>query len=126
MMLKRNHETRGSSASFPTGVTHSAGPCARTFKTLEVLPGRIVRTVELIFKSSTAVAVWLIGDFTCDRLARLPLRQIRKGIWQIQLILTPGRYRYQFIVDRRWLNDPRACAIHPRRFGSVQCVLRVE
>lgn len=126
MLLKRNHEIRGSSASFPAAVAQLAESRRRTFKTLEVLPGRIVRTVELIFKSSTALAVWLTGDFTCDRLARLPLRQIQKGIWQIQLSLTPGRYRYQFIVDRRWLNDPRACAIHPRRFGGVQCVLRLE
>lgn len=98
----------------------------RAYKILEVLPGRIIRTVELYFKSATATAVFLTGDYTSGCFPRLPLRRERAGLWRIQLLLAPGRYRYQFIVDRRWLNDSQACSADPRRLGGANCALRVE
>ncbi|MBI4326489.1 MAG: hypothetical protein HY674_14665 [Chloroflexi bacterium] len=96
------------------------------FKSLEVPPGHIFRTVRLFFKCATAAAVSITGDFCNHQTRRLPLRRDPHRIWRIQLLLTPGRYRYQFIVDRRWLNDPRSCGTNPRCPDGPNCALRIE
>lgn len=97
---------------------------SRLFKTLEIPPGHIVRTVELIFKSAAA-AVSLTFDFCTGRFPPLPLRRDKNGLWRIQLMLTPGRYRYQFIVNGRWLNDPASCAFRLGNSRRNNCAARV-
>jgi len=97
---------------------------SRAFKTLEVPPGHIVRAVELIFKSA-ATAVCIAGDFCNERFGRLPLRRDKKGVWRIRLMLTPGRYRYQFIINGRWLNDPKNCPLRLSGSRENSCAARV-
>lgn len=91
---------------------------SRTLRTLEVPPGHIVRTVELIFKSA-AKAVCIAGDFCSERFGHLPMRRDKTGIWRIRLILTPGRYNYQFIVS------PKSCGPRLDDLNGNSCAVRL-
>jgi 1,4-alpha-glucan branching enzyme len=99
----------------------------RLFKTLEIPPGHIVRTVEWIFKSTAAtVSISITGDFCSEPFPSLPLHKDDKGVWRIQVMLTPGRYRYQFIINGRWLNDLKNCDFSQGRRAENHCAVRIE
>ena len=52
----------------------------------------------------------------------------REGpVWRIDLVLTPGRYRYAFFLDdERWLQDPNALFLEDDGFGRRNSVVIVE
>lgn len=50
--------------------------------------------------------VFLIGDFNSWKAEGLPLKKNKKGMWNLELELMPGKYEYKFIVDGKWQNDP--------------------
>jgi hypothetical protein len=48
-------------------------------------------------------------------------------IWEIQILLSPGRYKYAFLVDgTRWALDPNAFLQEDDGFGMKNSVLIVE
>ncbi len=48
----------------------------------------------------------------------------RQGVWSLSLPLSPGRYRYLFVVDGvRWVTDPDAVASEADGFGGQNSVL---
>jgi 1,4-alpha-glucan branching enzyme len=98
----------------------------KRFKTLIVSSGHIFRTVEITFKSVSAKTVAVIGDFATSHFPPLPMTRVAHGLWRIELRLTPGCYRYQFVVDGALMKDAQACSANPRRLGGTNCALRVE
>jgi hypothetical protein len=48
------------------------------------------------------------------------------GRWTKELSLPPGLYEYQYVVDGRWVNDPRAVRSTPNPYGGRNSVLVVE
>jgi 1,4-alpha-glucan branching enzyme len=47
--------------------------------------------------------------------------------WTIRLALSPGRYKYAFVLDgRRWMPDPNAFLYEDDGFGTKNSVLIVE
>ncbi len=98
----------------------------QSFKSLVVPQGHIVRNVELFFKSAPTTAVAITGEFCSREFRCLPMQMADDGGWRLRLMLTPGRYRYQFIVNGHWLNDPQTCSANPGDFGTANCVLGVE
>jgi 1,4-alpha-glucan branching enzyme len=48
------------------------------------------------------------------------------GMWRIQLMLTPGRYRYQFVIDGEWLNDPKSCGCRLDHLRGNNCAVRIS
>ena len=48
----------------------------------------------------------------------------RHGVWSLSLPLSPGRYRYMFVVDGvRWVTDPDAVASEADGFGGQNSML---
>ena len=74
-----------------------------------------------------AARVSLVGDFNDWDAARTPMRRIREGaVWTAVVPLSPGRYRYAFLVDgSRWLADPTAPAVRDDEFGTPSSVVTV-
>ncbi len=64
------------------------------------------------FTAPEAVSVQLVGDFTHWLQSPVNLKKGAKGVWQTRVSLTPGIYRYRFLVDGQWSDAP-------------DCVLRV-
>jgi chromosome partitioning protein len=48
------------------------------------------------------------------------------GVWTKVLKLPPGRYRYRYVVDGRWQNDPLNAAVEPNRFGGDDSILVMD
>src|SRR5256885_940073 len=75
-----------------------------------------------------AATVSLVGDFNDWDAARTPMQRTRTGesVWTAVIPLTPGRYRYAFLVDGvAWLADPTAPAARDDEFGAPSSVVTV-
>lgn len=80
---------------------------------------------RFIYEAPDAKSVFVTGsfnDWSLDETCRL---QEKGGRWEVELPLKPGLYKYQFIVDGVWRDDPS----NPRRernsFGDVNSLIEV-
>ena len=67
-------------------------------------------TVQFVVVAPGAASVSLVGDFNDWDGAATPMHAATSGaLWSVTVPLTPGRYRYAFLVNgSRWLADPAA------------------
>jgi len=85
---------------------------------------RPLMTFVLLAPEARSVA--LAGDFNDWDSARMPMRQEASGLWTLDVPLTPGRYRYVFVVDgRRFVADPAAPRAAGDDFGTPTSVVTV-
>lgn len=70
--------------------------------------------------------VRIAGDFNGWSTVSTPLRPASQpGDWSVTLPIRPGRYRYRFIVDGRWVTDPHNDRVEYNEFGELNNVLDV-
>jgi Carbohydrate-binding module 48 (Isoamylase N-terminal domain) len=72
--------------------------------------------------------VALVGDFNDWDPTRTPMRPLpaNGGTWTAVLVLSPGRYRYGFIVDgSRWMTDRGAPRAADEDFDAPSSVVTV-
>ena len=87
----------------------------------------LAKRVALNFQRSDARQVHVVGDFNGWRLSDTGvMRADGDGRWGAELDLRPGRYRYKFVVDGHWLEDPANPQQETNAFGSVDSILTVE
>ena len=91
-------------------------------KTASKLSARLIR-IEFIH--ATAVKISIIGTFNGWRLDATPMTRVSNGRWCEELLLPPGVYEYQLVVDGKWMPDPQAPKSAPNPFGEVNSILRV-
>ncbi len=75
-----------------------------------------------------ATTVSLVGDFNDWDASRTPMRPARadRAIWTALVPLSPGRYRYAFLVNgSHWLADPGAPTALDDEFGVPSSVVTV-
>jgi len=67
-------------------------------------------TVQFVVRAPGAGSVALVGDFNDWDGAATPMLAAHNGaLWSVTIPLTPGRYRYAFLVNgSRWIVDPAA------------------
>ncbi len=82
--------------------------------------------VQFVLVASEASAVTLVGDFNDWNVTATPLaREGGDGVWWVTVPLTPGRYRYSFVVDGQgWLGDPNAPSVDDE-FGRPNSVVTI-
>jgi chromosome partitioning protein len=82
---------------------------------------------EVLFsaKFDAASKVLIAGDFNGWNPVS-PLQMSRPGEWRVKLPLSPGRYRYRFVVDGRWVTDPHNTYVETNQFGELNNVVEVE
>ncbi|MDB5356836.1 MAG: hypothetical protein JWN24_3289 [Phycisphaerales bacterium] len=83
---------------------------------------------EVIFAArfERASKVLIAGDFNGWSSVASPLQNPNgPGAWTIRLPLQPGRYRYRFIVDGRWVTDPHNTYVETNQFGELNNVVEV-
>lgn len=85
------------------------------------------RVRDFSFTAQSAGQVYLVGDFNNWRLDESSkLWDQGKGAWQKRLHLEPGRYRYKFVVDGKWVPDPANNLAEPNPFGGIDSVIEIE
>jgi 1,4-alpha-glucan branching enzyme len=77
------------------------------------------------FTAPSALSVLLVGDFTQWQKNAIPLEKQPNGLWRATVLLEPGTYRYRFLIDGQWCDDPNCTLRVPNPFGSQDAVLNV-
>jgi 1,4-alpha-glucan branching enzyme len=82
--------------------------------------------VDFLYADAKARKVSLVGDF--NQWDPTSHRMIKRGaLWFVRLRLTPGRYRYLFLVDQViWKEDPDAFLSEDSHFQGRNSVIIVE
>ena len=52
--------------------------------------------------------------------------QFSNGLWRKMIELAPGRYRYRYVVDGRWVKDPLNKSVEPSPFGDHDSVIEFD
>jgi chromosome partitioning protein len=75
----------------------------------------------------TASQVAVVGDFNNWDPQATPLRRDdRLGVWQGCVPVPAGRYRYQLVVDGRWLADPYNAQVDTDEQGQLQSIAELQ
>jgi hypothetical protein len=84
---------------------------------------------EVIFAArfDRAKKVLIAGDFNNWSPMSTPMVNHGKpGEFYMSLPLRPGRYRYRFVVDGKWMTDPHNKYVEVNQFGELNNVVDVE
>jgi hypothetical protein len=85
-----------------------------------------VAHVTFVLLAPQAQRVALAGDFNDWDATQVAMRREASGLWTVDVPLTPGRYRYVFVVDgRRFVADPAAPRAVGDDFGTPTSVVTV-
>jgi chromosome partitioning protein len=86
-----------------------------------VTPNGVTFTIE----APAASHVQLAGDFNDWSPDGSEMEAVGL-VWKKTLKLPPGRYRYRYLIDGQWHNDPHNSAVEPSPFGGLDSVLVLE
>jgi chromosome partitioning protein len=81
--------------------------------------------VMFTIEAPDAERVQLAGDFNNWTLHGNEMEAMG-GVWKKVVKLPPGRYRYRYVVDGRWQNDPLNAAVEPSPYGGDDSVLVMD
>jgi len=83
------------------------------------------KTQSFSITAPGASNVLLAGDFTHWQDRAIPLTPESSGVWKTQINLNSGTYRYRFIVDGEWRDDPDCIVRVPNPFGTHDAVRKI-
>ena len=85
------------------------------------------RLKDFLVKADGAREVHLVGDFNNWSMSSSSLLwQNEPGLWQKRIFLDPGHYRYKFVIDGVWSNDPSNDHLESNPYGGVDSVLEIK
>ncbi|MDD5506246.1 MAG: AAA family ATPase, partial [Candidatus Omnitrophica bacterium] len=90
----------------------------------ETLPK--LNTVTLTVKAPGAKEVYLAGEFNNWKLDENSRMEQTNGSWTKRLKLDKGSYRYRFVVDGDWIEDPANPLNRLNPYGSKDSLLEVK
>jgi len=74
-----------------------------------------------------ANSVNIAGDFNNWQPEQTPMQKVgESGVWQTEMNLLPGRYRYRLVVDGQWQQDPYNEVTELNPFGGFNSVVEVK
>ncbi|MFH1202319.1 MAG: AAA family ATPase [Candidatus Omnitrophota bacterium] len=73
-----------------------------------------------------AKAVYLAGEFNNWARDNSSLLDRKDGMWKKDIALKPGEYRYRFVVDGTWLEDPKNPKKIKNPFGELDSVIKID
>jgi chromosome partitioning protein len=92
---------------------------------LSSAPAATPEGVLFAIEAVDAAQVQLAGDFndwTLDGSEMEPMG----GVWTKVVKLPPGRYRYRYVIDGQWQNDPLNAVVEPSPYGGHDSILVVD
>jgi len=79
-----------------------------------------------ILKAPQAKSVYVTGSFNDWSLDESCRMSNNDGVWSLKVDLKPGTYKYQFIVDGKWQEDPANASIERNSFGDINSLIEVK
>ena len=86
---------------------------------------REMRDVILLCMAQDAHCVSVAGSFNGWDTQAHPMTHVADATFQAILRLPPGEYRYKFVVDGEWMEDPAAKAQERNAHGTLDSILQV-
>ena len=99
-------------------------PDVSPFMTVAATPVLYAAPFTYIDRNAKSVAV--VGSFNDWDATKGLLTQSSDSVWSGNIMLTPGRYEYQLVVDGKWIADPSAQQRSDSEFGAANSVLIVS
>ena len=85
-----------------------------------------IRGATFAIEAPSAKEIYLVGDFNHWRINdESRLARFDNGKWEKTVNLSPGRYRYKFVVDGEWLLDSRNKETAPNPFGTLDSIINL-
>jgi chromosome partitioning protein len=103
-------------------------PAKTTAQKIEEFYGVKQLGEEVVFsvKFEQAKRVLIAGDFNNWTPEVTPMTRLPDAVgWTMSLPLRPGRYRYRFIVDGKWVTDPHNKYVETNQFGELNNIVEV-
>jgi len=73
-----------------------------------------------------AKTVQIASDFNDWQPERNPMKRYRSaGVWKLKIPLPKGNYRYRYVVDGRWQQDPYNDAVEPNPYSEFNSLVQV-
>lgn len=90
------------------------------------LPKFKLSEVSLKLAAPEAKKVYVAGDFNNWRVDDESLMKQEEGVWKTTLSLVPGRYRYRFVKDGEWVEDPSNGNKAMNPYGQMDSLIEIE
>jgi chromosome partitioning protein len=85
-----------------------------------------VGATAFVLKAPQAKSVYVTGSFNDWSLDETCRMYNNDGVWTLKVNLKPGTYKYQFIVDGKWQEDPANTSIERNSFGDINSLIEVK
>ena len=97
-------------------------------KMKEIVREKIKDFTEMTFSLTATQAqdVYVAGDFNNWSLEEKYKLKKENGAWIAKIPLRQGRYRYRFVVDGKWQEDPQNNNTERNPFGELDSLLEVK
>jgi len=94
----------------------------------EILKEEVPKLTEVVFSmfAPGAKEIYVTGDFNDWQLNDNSRMQQSNGNWTKRLRLSPGRYRYRFVIDGAWTDDPNNPLKEINPFGEMNSMLQIQ
>ncbi len=132
-MMQREGGTRpeassDSSARTPIQFTAESGQKSGRVPDIEIHFSKCEKTergVRFVIDAPNAKKVQIAGEFTDWRAEPMLPDPGSSGRWSVNKPLPRGEYRYKFVIDGAWTNDPLNPLRKPNPFGGTDSILRL-
>ena len=104
-----------------SGVEYSA----RMREVVEKEMRDFISPTRFLLRAPEAQSVYVTGSFNDWSLDEKYRMMMNDGCWTVEVPLKAGHYRYQFIVDGRWQEDPENPNQERNSFGDINSLIEV-
>lgn len=97
-------------------------------KMKEALQDRLPQLNEVGFSvlAPEAKEVYIVGDFNEWKLDTTSRMEHDNGTWKKKMDLTPGKYRYRFVIDGKWTEDAGNPSKAMNPYGTLDSLIEVD
>ena len=85
----------------------------------------VMYAAPFTYVDSNAKSVAVVGTFNDWDATRNVLTKTAEGVWSTNVMLAPGRYEYQLMVDGKLITDPSSQRTAESEFGAANSVMIV-
>ena len=82
--------------------------------------------ITLTVKAPEAKEVYLAGEFNNWKLDENSRMEQNNGSWSKRINLNSGKYRYRFVIDGNWSEDPNNPLKQVNPYGTMDSLLEVK
>jgi len=101
-------------------------PSQRMQELIQKETGEFLSATAFALKAPQAKSVYVTGSFNDWSLDESCRMSNNEGVWSLKVNLKPGTYRYQFIVDGQWQEDPANTNVERNSFGDINSLIEVK